>query len=147
MTELERNDCISAEFQRINVFFEDLPENKKSIVLPLIQNASFMRVTLDDLQKIVAEQGPVEGYQNGKNQYGQKMSAALQSYNALVRSYTAVIKKLFDLLPPEKRPSPYEVWKREQDEPETEEERKARLEKYHADFLALLHQDELEDEE
>lgn len=113
--EIERNNRISAEFQRINVFFEDLPENKKSIVMPLIQNAAFMRVTLDDLQKIIAEQGPVEAYQNGRNQHGMKQSAALQSYNALIKSYTAVTKKMFDLLPPEKRPSPYEIWKRERE--------------------------------
>lgn len=99
MTELERNNRISAEFDRISIYFKDLPENKKSIVLPLIQNAAFMRVTLDDLQDIIAEQGPVEAYQNGEFQHGMKQSAALQSYNSLVKNYAAVIKNLFGLLP------------------------------------------------
>lgn len=74
-------------------------------MLPLIQNAAFMRVALDDLQEIIAEQGPVEQYQNGANQYGTKQSAALQSYNSLVKNYAAVIKNLFGLLPPMKRPA------------------------------------------
>ena len=99
MTELERNNRILEEFDRISIHFEDLAKNQQSIVLPLIQNAAFMRVTLDDLQEIIAEQGPVEQYQNGANQYGMKQSAALQSYNALVKNYAAVIKTLFGLLP------------------------------------------------
>ena len=103
MTELERNNRIEEELERISGFFEDLRENEKTIISPLIQNASFMRVTLDDLQEIIAKQGPVEGYQNGKNQYGVKQSAALQSYNSLVKNYAAVIKTLFGLLPPMKR--------------------------------------------
>ena len=103
MEELERNKRIKEEFSRISGFFEDLAENQKSILMPLIQNAAFMRVTLEDLQQIIAEQGPVEAYQNGANQYGMKQSAALQSYNALVKNYAAVIKSLFSELPPMKR--------------------------------------------
>lgn len=105
MDELDRNKRIKEEFSRINGFFEKLNENEKSIILPLIQNASFMRVTLEDLQQIIAEQGPVEAYQNGANQYGMKQSAALQSYNALVKNYASVIKNLFSLLPPMEKPN------------------------------------------
>ena len=67
MTELERNNRISEEYQRIKRFFEKLGEKEKSLVLPLIQNAAFMRIALEDLQEIISEQGPVEAYQNGQN--------------------------------------------------------------------------------
>lgn len=126
-TELERNNRISEEFQRISIYFENLPENKKSVVIPLIQNAAFMRVTLDDLQEIIAEQGPVEEYKNGENQFGMKQSAALQSYNALIKNYGATVKTLFGLLPTEKKkPVPsFETWQpREKTEEEREEERR-----------------------
>lgn len=99
ITELERNKAIYAEYQRINKYFENLDENQKSLIDPLIRNAAFMRVALDDLQEIIAEQGPVEQYRNSETQYGTKQSAALQSYNALVKNYAAVIKNLFSLLP------------------------------------------------
>lgn len=115
MTDLERNERISEELNRISIYFENLPENKKSLVAPLLQNASFMRVALDDLQQIIAEQGPVEAYKNGENQFGMKQSAALQSYNSLVKNYAAVIKSLFNLLPPMERPE----WKQPE---KTEEE-------------------------
>ena len=36
---------------------------------------------------------------NGANQYGKKQSANLQSYNALVKSYTTINSKLEAMLP------------------------------------------------
>ena len=111
------------QYQRISVYFESLDENEKAVIDPLIRNAAFMRVALDDLQEIIAEQGPVEAYQNGNNQFGMKQSAALQSYNSLVKNYAAVIKTLFGLLPKMKRPPVEVVLERhEQSDEEREEE-------------------------
>lgn len=135
LAEKERNSRITAEFQRISVFFEDLQENEKSIVLPLIQNAAFMRVTLDDLQRIIAEQGPVEEYRNGETQYGMKQSAALQSYNTLVKNYAAVIKTLFERLPVA-RPKPPVLKQFFQEE--TEEEKQAGYEEARRQAAELL---------
>lgn len=119
--ELDRNKRIKKEFQRIIIFFEELDENQKAVINPLVQNAAFMRVTLDDLQKIISEQGPVEHYQNGAHQSGVKQSAALQSYNSLIKNYTAVVKNLISLLPPENRP-PVNTFVREPESKLTEEE-------------------------
>ena len=105
MTEKERNIQIKNEFSRIIVFFQECPENEKSIILPLIQNAAFMRVALDDLQETIARDGPVDHYQNGANQYGTKQSAALQGYVVLQKTYLQTIKSLADHLPPEKKAS------------------------------------------
>lgn len=116
--ELDRNKRIKKEFQRIIIFFEELDENKKAVVNPLVQNAAFMRITLDDLQKIISEQGPVEHYQNGANQFGLKQSAALQSYNALVKNYASVIKTISGFLPLSQRV----IFSSSQPEEKTEEE-------------------------
>ena len=104
MTESERNTRISEEFERISVYFETLGENERAVISPLIQNAAFMRVALDDLQEIVSREGPVDSYQNGANQSGMKQSAALQAYNQLVKNYSAVIKTLFGLMPAKRPP-------------------------------------------
>ena len=102
MTEIAKDSIVNEEFSRLSQYFEDMKENERAVINPLIQNAGFMRATLDELQEIITEQGPVEEYMNGQNQYGMKQSAALQSYNALVKNYTAVIKSLFSLLPRQK---------------------------------------------
>lgn len=94
-----RDRRIADEIARISIYFEDVPENQRAIALPLIQNAAFMKVTLEDLQEIIKREGVTETYQNGANQFGVKQSASLQSYNALVKNYAAVVKTLDKLLP------------------------------------------------
>ena len=129
MTELDRNKKIFEEYQRISIYFESLDENEKAVIDPLIRNAAFQRVALDDLQEIIAEQGPIESYQNGQYQSGLKQSAALQSYNSTMKVYAAVVKNLFGLLPKMKRPAvtPFV-------DEETAEERRERLKREQQTF-------------
>lgn len=94
---------IKKELSRISKYFKDLPENQKAIVSPLLQNSAFMRVTLEDLQEHINQEGVTEEYQNGANQRGIKQSATLQSYNTLIKNYASVTKTLFQLLPKEAR--------------------------------------------
>lgn len=95
---------INKEFQRICLFFENADGNQRAIVAQLLQNAAFMAVTLEDLQETINAEGATEEYQNGANQRGIKQSATLQSYNALIKNYTTVIKTLSSILPPEEKP-------------------------------------------
>ena len=74
-----------------------------AIILPLIHNAAFMKCTLEDLQDLIQRDGVVDYYQNGANQSGLKQSAALQSYNSLIKNYAAVLKSLCEYLPRSKR--------------------------------------------
>lgn len=101
MAQTEKEKRIKAELKRISSYFEKVPTNKKEVVRPLLQNASFMKVTLEDLQELINEEGVIDQYQNGANQSGLKQSASLQSYNALVKNYASVIKSLCSLLPKE----------------------------------------------
>lgn len=71
--------------------------------MPLLQNAAFMKVTLEDLQEKINAEGVTDEYQNGANQKGIKQSATLQSYNSLIKNYASVMKSLSQLLPPEKK--------------------------------------------
>lgn len=116
---------INAELKRLINFFEEVDENQKAMALPLIQNASFMKVTLEDLQEIINNEGVTDVYQNGANQHGKKQSATLQSYNSLIKNYANVIKTLSQLVPPAKKetPSPA-LMPRQKTEEEREAERK-----------------------
>lgn len=99
MEGLTKEKRIQEEIDRLTVFYEDIDETEKAVVAPLIKNAAFMRVTLEDLQDQINEEGPVDEYQNGEGQFGKKQSAALQSYNSLIKVYTNVTKQLFHNLP------------------------------------------------
>ena len=103
MEELSKEKRIEAELNRLTVLFQEIDANQRSIVSPLIQNAAFEKVTLEDLQEQINTEGVTEIYTNGANQQGVKQSAALQSYVSLMKTYAAVIKTLAQLVPPEKR--------------------------------------------
>ena len=104
MPKITKEKRISDEIKRISELFEEVDANQRAAAIPLIQNAAFMKVTLEDLQEIINTEGVTETYQNGANQHGVKQSATLQSYNSLIKNYAAVIKTLSSLLPPEKKP-------------------------------------------
>lgn len=96
MTKEER---IKEEFERIVVFYKDISPNQREIAMPLLQNSAFMKVTLEDLQEIINEEGVEDEYKNGANQYGTKPSAVIQAYNSMLKNYAGVQLKLMQLLP------------------------------------------------
>ena len=132
MPDLTKEQRITEELNRISKYFEEVDANQKAIVAPLLQNAAFMKVTLEDLQEIINAEGVTEIYQNGANQRGVKQSATLQSYNSLIKNYASVIKTLSQLLPPERKAtalSSFQILKpREKTEEELEAERREREE-------------------
>ena len=105
MVELTKIERISQEYKKLRELYRNMPENKQSLLEPLIQNASFMMVTLEDLQEIINSEGSTDEYCNGVNQYGRKISANIQAYNSLAKNYNSVIDKLEKLLPPETKKS------------------------------------------
>lgn len=141
MAKKSKEQRIKTELDRLEILFEKVDENKKTILASLLQNAAFMRITLEDLQEIINAEGVTDEYQNGANQRGIKQSATLQGYNALIKNYTIVIKALIQLLPPEERKtaSIHEWHPREKTPEEWEEERlqdEERLRRLNAEFEA-----------
>lgn len=130
MKEISKEKRITKELKRLTELFAEVDGNQRSIALPLLQNAAFMAVTLQDLQETILESGTTDIYTNGENQTGVKQSAELQAYNSLIKNYASLIKSLSKLLPPEKRqavsaipvqPTPEEIseiekWKRQWEE-------------------------------
>ena len=105
MAEFTKIERISQEYKKLRELYRNMPENKQILLEPLIQNASFMKVTLEDLQEIINFEGSTDEYCNGANQYGRKISANIQAYNSLAKNYNSVIDKLEKLLPPETKRS------------------------------------------
>lgn len=111
---MTKDERLSKEQERLFSIFADLDENALQVAEGLINQACFMLVTLEDLQKAIAESGAVGTYQNGEHQSGTKQSAELQAYNQTLRSYNAVIGKLLKIVPhkPVKIETPQERWER-----------------------------------
>ena len=105
MADLTKEQRIKREYNRLKKMFAALPENELKFCDPLLQNAAFMCITLQDLQVAINQNGVTDNYQNGANQSGTKASADLQAYNSLAKVYNALMDKLSAKLPKEVRKS------------------------------------------
>jgi len=97
--EKTKEDRIKDELKGLKKLCAGLSESKMASVMPLLDEAAFMRVTLADLRKEINDVGCVEEYQNGRNQSGYKVAAALQAYNSTVKNYAAVRERIDRMLP------------------------------------------------
>lgn len=100
---IDKNKKIKKETQKLNKLFKDLPDNKKKMSEKLIENASFMSITLDELKEDIKIYGVKETYVNGKDQFGFKESIESKTYNTMIKNYMNIIKQLNDMLPEEKK--------------------------------------------
>ena len=100
---IDKNNKIRKETQKLKKLFKDLPDNKKKMAEKLIENASFMSITLDELKEDIKLYGVKETYVNGKDQFGFKESIESKTYNTMLKNYMNIIKQLNDMLPEEKK--------------------------------------------
>lgn len=98
-TEKERDSRIKKEQKRLTAIFGNMDEDKKDTMEGLIQNAAFQRVMLIELSMIIKRDGYVEEYQNGVNQKGLKKSAAVESYDKCLNTYSKIVGQLCSYLP------------------------------------------------
>ena len=100
---IDKNKKITKETNKLKKLFKELPENKKKRAEKLIENASFMSITLDELKDDIKIYGVKETYVNGKDQFGFKESIESKTYNTMVKNYMNIIKQLNDMLPEDKK--------------------------------------------
>jgi len=96
---MSRDEQIKKRMAELTQIYSPLSAEKMSLALPLIQNAVFIEFQMRDLQDIIDDEGYIDEYQNGNNQFGKKQSAYLQAYNALVKSYNMINTRLEGMLP------------------------------------------------
>lgn len=97
--EMTKDERINEQKAKLNRQFAKLDTRTKKTVASLIENAAFMIVTLEDLQKSINENGVISEYQNGENQWGTKKSPEVEIYNTMIKNHMNIMKQLTDLLP------------------------------------------------
>ncbi len=96
---MDKEKLIKKEIKELNNLFRDIPENSMKLVGGLIQNAAFMRVTLEELQGEVIENGAVIQCQSGNGFDTIKDNPAQKAYTTMVARYTQIINQLQSFLP------------------------------------------------
>ena len=94
----EKAKRIKRELTRLRKSFKPLPEDKRRLAEGLMQEAAFMRVTLEETREIIDREGVIELFEQGKQRFLREHPAT-KVYAALINRYSAVVKQLIDLLP------------------------------------------------
>ena len=96
---MEKLEKISREIDELNKLFVSIPSNKAKMIEGLIQNAAFMRVTLEELQKDIMENGSIIECQSGNGFDIIKDNPAQKAYTTMIARYTQTMSQLLNLLP------------------------------------------------
>ena len=99
-SKLNKDVLVKREIARLTNLFKDMERVRTLSTTGLIEEASFMKATLQELKKAINENGPVDNMPQGDYSILRE-HPALKSYNTMVQRYAAILKQLTDLLPKE----------------------------------------------
>ena len=92
---------ISNEVVRLSKNYAEIDGKTRSIIRGLIQRAAFMRVSLEELEDDLNENGFTDWFSQGDQEPYQRKRPSAELYNTLNANYQKIIKQLTDLLPKE----------------------------------------------
>lgn len=88
------------DLKAIKSTFENMNSDKSALGLSLVEEAEFMKTTLNDLKEKIAKDGVVTSMCQGKYNID-RANPALSQYNMLIKNYQTCVKNINDLLPKE----------------------------------------------
>jgi len=98
--ELTVDERIKNEIKSLTKSYEDLPESKKASAERLIPRAAYMRITLEDYEKDIKENGSYEMFtQSDKTDPYERDRPVARLYNTMNKNYQSIMKQLDDLVP------------------------------------------------
>ena len=95
---LSTAEKIAVKKRKIAKLFRELPPEKKQFADSLIEQFAVSTVTLERLVEEINNGDLIEDFVQGSQKF-RRENPALKSYNATVKSFTALSKSLLDLLP------------------------------------------------
>lgn len=102
MKESSKENRIKRENKRLRDIFKDLPSDALALYDGLIKRAAFMRITLEDYEADIDENGSVEQFsQSDKLDPYERGRPVVGFYNTMGKNYQSIMKQLSDALPDE----------------------------------------------
>lgn len=98
--EVDKDTLVKREINRLTRFFEDIDRNKRLTAKGLIEEAAFMKITLQELKVEIDKAGPIDEMPQGDYSILRE-HPALKAYNTMVQRYTNIINQLINLHPKE----------------------------------------------
>ncbi|MEG1687977.1 MAG: hypothetical protein RR276_08860, partial [Angelakisella sp.] len=96
---LSQQTRIKKEESRLKKIYKELDGQKQKVVDGLIIRAAFMRISLEDFEKDLSENGYIEKFSQGEQEPYDRKRPVSDLYNTMNAGYQKIIKQLTDLLP------------------------------------------------
>lgn len=100
--QLEKEKKIKQEVNRLKKIYKDLDKDKSKTFDGLINNAAFIKITLEELRENLSRHGYTEIFVQGEQCF-QRERPEVKIYTTMVQRYTQVMKQLIDVMPPGKK--------------------------------------------
>ena len=98
--QLDRDRKIKQEINKIKKIFKDFPKDKIKVLEGLINEAAFMKVSLEDTRSDLIKNGLTELFEQGEQSFNRERPE-VKIYTTFMQRYSGVMKQLIDLLPVE----------------------------------------------
>lgn len=95
--EIEKEKQIKKEIRKLRRLFKNLQADKMKAAEGLIQEAAFMKVTLEEARYIIDHEGIIEIFEQGVQRF-RREHPATKVYNTMINRYASVCKHLFDII-------------------------------------------------
>ncbi|MCM1052459.1 MAG: hypothetical protein NC483_00555 [Ruminococcus sp.] len=86
------------DLKSVKETLKNMDSDKSNLGLSLLEEAEFMKITLDELKKKIKENGVVTSMCQGSYDI-ERANPALNQYNSLIKNYNSTIKQIYDMLP------------------------------------------------
>jgi hypothetical protein len=98
--ELTKAAKIKKEELRLRRIYAKIDKDNKAIIDGLIQRAAYMRITLEEWEEDINENGYIEMFtQSEKTDPYERERPVIRLYNTMNKNYQSIIKQLSDLVP------------------------------------------------
>ena len=99
--DITKESRIREEEDRLRKVYENLDSQKKIVAEGIIKRAAYLRVTLEDFEKDLDENGYTEPFRQGNQEPYDRKRPVADMYTSMNALYQKATKQLTDLLPKE----------------------------------------------
>ena len=98
--DLNKEKNIKQEINRIKKLYKEFPKEKTKVLEGLINEAAFIKISLEELRENLLKNGFTEVFEQGEQRFNRERPE-VKIYTTFIQRYSNVMKQLIDLLPVE----------------------------------------------
>ncbi|WP_339110769.1 hypothetical protein WIS39_19990 (plasmid) [Clostridioides difficile] len=96
--QLEKEKKIKQEVSRLKKNYKDLEKEKNKILDGLVNEAAFLKISLEETREILIREGLTEIFKQGKQEF-ERERLQVKIYLNFMKLYTSVMRQLIDIIP------------------------------------------------